>query len=108
MRFQPSALSNPDSAVVIRSVPSDIDPRQVAYTAPDPFASSEKAAVAAGGITGLVTSVSSLFKKPEPAPYVPGVEPVIEEQSVWTPWIVGGVAVFGVVGAVWAFWPREK
>jgi len=107
--FQPSALSNPNAAIVIKSVPSDVDSTQVAYTPPNPWTPSAAASQAGQAGAGIMTMVTSYLKKDdEPMPSMV-TTPVVEEPAMeWTPWIVGGVAVVGVLGAVWAFWPREK
>lgn len=105
--FQPSAASYgaPTQAVVVKQVPESIDPTQVDYTERmSQWQSIGSGFGTAGG--GLVTSISNLIKGEAQTADLP--PPVAEEEGVGaTPWIVGGIALVGIVGAAWAFWPRD-
>lgn len=103
--FQPSALSNPTEEMMGPSAPQP----SVAYIPPNPWSPSAASSAAGQAGAGIMTMVTSYLKKDEePLPSMV-TTPVVEEPAMeWTPWIVGGVAVVGVLGAVWAFWPRGE
>lgn len=86
---------DPQQAVVIKHT-SSLDPETLGQ---------------AGG--EVVGTVISFLRKEDPAEEaaLAAAEEQAEEEEAGlgaTPWVIGGVALVGLVGVAWAFWPREE
>ena len=113
--FQPSALSNPTEEMMGPSAPQ----LSVAYKAPTPWTPQAFASSAGQMGAGITNAFLSVLKKDDSAAEAEALALAQAQAEAdaaaaagisdlgATPWIIGGVAIVGVIGAIWAFWPRE-
>jgi hypothetical protein len=88
MKFQPSALSNPE---------------------PTPWVVEAGQATAAA-LPGVIDVTTGLLSKDKKGKKQVEETMVVEDEpayEVW-PFLLTGIAAAGVIGAVWYFWPREE
>lgn len=100
-------MSQPTSAVVIKTVPAGTDPTQTAQTS----GGNQDWISAVGNLTGslLGGALANKYKEDEveaQAQALAAAETADEGLGA-TPWIVGGIALVGIGAVAWAFWPRD-